>query len=81
MTRLAYISALELARVAFPGGRVTSGAGQEYLRQLDNVFRPNGFRALIEPRPVNGFRVMSLDESQVFNIDSGHLPYVLRSWI
>ena len=79
--KTARISCLELARVAFPGGRVTSGAGQAYLSRLDKVFKPDGFRAKIEPRPVTGFRVISLDESTVLNIDDSDLSQVVRSWI
>lgn len=77
--RLARISCLELARTAYPA--ITSGAGQAYLSRLDKVFQPDGFRAKVEPRPVTGFRVMSLDESQVFNVTDSELRQVVRKWI
>lgn len=77
--RMGRISVLGLAKVRYPGAQATSGAAQDYMRKLDTLFRPGGFLALIEQSP-DGFRVMPLDESQVFNIPQNALVYVLRSW-
>lgn len=77
MSRLSVISALELAKVSYPGARVTSGAARGYLARLDRAFGKDRYRAQIEESP-GGFRVVSLDESTVCNIPAEALPRVER---
>lgn len=80
--RRARISAYELARVAFRGGLVTSGAGQAYLRRLDAILKPTGYVATVEgPRWDGGFLVITLDEANVYNITASDLGHVVNAWV
>lgn len=73
------ISTLELARVRYPNGRVTSGAGQDYMRRLDKIFQSSGFRALLHPRPwASGPLLTDLDDTQAFNLTEAEARQVIR---
>ena len=74
------ISVLELARLTYPNGRVTSGAGQDYMRKLDRVFQPVGFQALVYSRDwTPDLLITSLDESMLFNVTPGEARQVIRA--
>lgn len=80
--RRARISAYELARVTFPSGRVTSGAGQAYLRRLDAKLKPAGYAATVEgPRWNGGYLVITLDETGVYNVSASELRSVVHTWL
>jgi hypothetical protein len=74
------ISTLELARLMYPNGRVTSGAGQDYLRKLDRVFQPDGFKAICHARDwTPDLLITSLDDSMSFNVTPAEARHVIRA--
>lgn len=74
------ISTYELARLSYPNGRVTSGAGQDYIRKLDKVFQPVGYQALCYSRDwTPDLLITSLDESMSFNVTPGEARQVIRA--
>lgn len=80
MAKEVRISCLELAKVAFPHGKVTSGAGQEYLRRLDKLFQPSGYRALLHSRPwASGPLITDIhDSGHAFNLTEAEARLVVR---
>ena len=77
--RKVVISTLELARLSYPNGRTTSGAGQDYIRKLDKVFQKDGFRALCYSRDwTPDLLITSLDESMSFNVTPGQAHQVIQ---
>lgn len=73
------ISVLELAKCSYPDGRTTSGAGQDYIRKLDKVFQPSGFKALLYKRDwTPNLLITSLDESMSFNLTPAQAFQVIR---
>jgi hypothetical protein len=80
-TRKAVVSTLELARLSYPNGTVTSGAGQAYLARLDRAFQPGRFVAHVQESWDGSSYVMSPDESQVIRVPAAVLPQVVRRWL
>lgn len=73
------ISVLELARVFYPDGRTTSGAGQDQMRKLDSIFQPVGFKALLYKRDwTPDVLITSLDESLSYNLTPAQAQKVIR---
>ncbi len=76
------ISTYELARLSYPNGLITSGAGQDSLRRLDRVFKPSGYKANLYRRNwTTELLITSLDESMSFNISQADARNVIRAYL
>lgn len=71
------ISTYELARVRYPNGLVTSGAGQDYMRRLDRVY-PKG-AAFYARTGAGGWLILNADESEQHNVTEIEARRVIRS--